>query len=61
MRVEDLLAILENPQSVADLAATLSLPQYEGKTVIMSSDDLLGTETDAQLENIVAVRELVYG
>lgn len=61
MNTTDTLYLLDNDDAMARIRAALASPEYEGKRVILSSDDLTGNETDAELENIVSLRELAFG
>lgn len=61
MQVEDVMELLGNGNNLEVIYAAMQDPKYAGKRVILSSDDLTGDETDAELENIVSLRELVFG
>ena len=61
MNTTDVLYLLDNDDAMARIKTALASPEYEGKRVILSSDDLTGNETDAELENIVSLRELAFG
>jgi hypothetical protein len=61
MNTTDALYLLENEDAMERIKAALASPEYEGKRVIFSANDLTGQETDEELNNIVALYELAFG
>ena len=59
MQVEQVIEMLQHVNKEW-LIQQLSKPEYKGKRVILSGDDLCGDETDAELENTMSIRELIF-
>jgi hypothetical protein len=60
VKVEQLVDMLQDTNKEW-LIGQLERAEYQGKRVILSSDDLTGDESDEEVQDIISIRELVLG